>query len=67
MPLSWPLPSIVLPARLLLWYPRAAVSSGLLEAMISHNEGAADGRVQVNYWGRLIQALGIPAPEGLLK
>ncbi|MEW5870831.1 MAG: carboxymuconolactone decarboxylase family protein [Chloroflexota bacterium] len=35
----------LLPARLLGWYPRAALSSGILEALIAHHEGRLDERL----------------------
>ena len=35
----------LLPARLLAWYPKAAVSSGVLEALIAHDEGCVDERM----------------------
>lgn len=35
----------LLPARLLAWYPRAAVSSAVLESLIAHDEGAVDARL----------------------
>ena len=60
-------------ARLLAWYPKAAVSSGILESLIARHDGKLDERIlkmvrmkvsftaaQVNYWARLIQALGCP-------
>ncbi len=31
--------------RLLAWYPRAAISSGILEALIAHNEPGVDERM----------------------
>ena len=34
----------LLPARLLAWYPKAALSSGVMEALIAHGEGQADER-----------------------
>jgi alkylhydroperoxidase family enzyme len=84
----------LLPARLLAWYPRAAFSSGILEALIADGRRDLNPRLlqlvrlqtslavacpfciemnsaeleanaitaQVNYWTRLIQALGIPRP-----
>lgn len=35
----------MLPARLLAWYPRAALASGLLEALITDRDGRIDRRV----------------------
>jgi alkylhydroperoxidase family enzyme len=35
----------LLPARLLAWYPRAAVSSAVLEALIAHEDGRLDARI----------------------
>lgn len=35
----------LLPARLLAWYPRVAVSSGILEALIAHREPTLDERM----------------------
>lgn len=35
----------LLPARLLAWYPKAAVSSGVLEALIAHDEGRVNERM----------------------
>jgi alkylhydroperoxidase family enzyme len=35
----------LLPPRLLAWYPRAAISSGVLEALIAHHDGRATERV----------------------
>lgn len=35
----------LLPARLLAWYPKAAVSSGVMEALIAHHEGRVDERM----------------------
>jgi alkylhydroperoxidase family enzyme len=34
-----------LPARLLAWYPKAAVSSGILEALIAHRDPDLDERI----------------------
>jgi len=34
----------LLPARLLAWYPKAAISSGVLEALIAHDEGRINQR-----------------------
>ncbi len=35
----------LLPARLLTWYPKAAVSSAMLEGLIAHQDGALDERI----------------------
>ncbi|OGO39696.1 MAG: hypothetical protein A2Z03_02090 [Chloroflexi bacterium RBG_16_56_8] len=35
----------VLPAKLLAWYPKAAISSGILEALIAHHEPNLDERM----------------------
>lgn len=35
----------LLPARLLAWYPKAAISSGVLEGLIAHDEGRLNQRV----------------------
>jgi alkylhydroperoxidase family enzyme len=35
----------LLPARLLAWYPKAAVSSGVMEGLIAHHEGRIDERM----------------------
>ena len=35
----------LLPPRLLAWYPKAAVSSGILEALIAHDEGRINQRM----------------------
>ncbi len=35
----------LLPAKLLAWYPRVAVSSGILEALIAHRDGRLDPRI----------------------
>lgn len=35
----------LLPARVLAWYPRAAIGSGVLEALVAHAEGRADARI----------------------
>jgi alkylhydroperoxidase family enzyme len=36
---------IMLPARLLAWYPRAALGSGILEALVAHDEPGMDKRM----------------------
>lgn len=35
----------LLPAQLLSWYPRAAVGSGVLEALVAHKDGRLDERI----------------------
>lgn len=35
----------LLPARLLAWYPKAAVSSAILEGLIAHQDGKLDERI----------------------
>lgn len=35
----------LLPARLLAWYPKAAVGSGVMEALVAHNEGGLNQRM----------------------
>jgi alkylhydroperoxidase family enzyme len=35
----------LLPPRLLAWYPKAAISSGVLEGLIAHNEGRINERM----------------------
>ena len=35
----------LLPARLLAWYPKAAVGSGVLEALVAHKDGNLDERI----------------------
>ncbi len=35
----------MLPARLLAWYPKAAIGSGLLEALVAHKDGNLDERI----------------------
>ena len=35
----------LLPARLLAWYPKAAVGSGALEALVAHQDGKLDERM----------------------
>jgi alkylhydroperoxidase family enzyme len=36
---------VMLPARLLAWYPKAALGSGLLEALVAHQDGKLDARM----------------------
>lgn len=36
---------IMLPARILAWYPKAAVGSGVMESLVAHEEGRMDGRM----------------------
>ncbi|HTL40353.1 MAG TPA: hypothetical protein VL294_02640 [Pseudolysinimonas sp.] len=35
----------LLPPRLLAWYPRAAIGSGVLEALVAHRDGALSERI----------------------
>ena len=35
----------MLPARLLAWYPKAAIGSGALEALVAHHDGRLDERI----------------------
>jgi alkylhydroperoxidase family enzyme len=35
----------MLPARILAWYPKAALGSGLLEALVAHHDGRLDERM----------------------
>ena len=35
----------MLPARILAWYPKSALGSGLLEALVAHHDGALDERI----------------------
>jgi alkylhydroperoxidase family enzyme len=35
----------MLPARLLAWYPKAAVGSGVLESLVAHHDGELDERM----------------------
>lgn len=36
---------VMLPARILAWYPKAALGSGLLEALVAHKDGRMDERM----------------------
>jgi len=36
---------IMLPARILTWYPKAAIGSGIIEALVAHEDGAMDQRM----------------------
>ena len=36
---------VMLPARILAWYPRAAVGSGVLESLVAHEDGRMDKRM----------------------
>ena len=36
---------VMLPARILAWYPRAALGSGVLEALVAHEDGAMSQRM----------------------
>jgi len=35
----------MLPARILAWYPKAAIGSGVLEALVAHRDGKLDERI----------------------
>lgn len=35
----------LLPARILAWYPKAAIGSGVLESMVAHHDGKLDERI----------------------
>lgn len=35
----------MLPARILAWYPKAAIGSGVLEALVAHHDGRLDERM----------------------
>lgn len=35
----------MLPAKILAWYPKAAIGSGVLESLVAHNEGELDERM----------------------
>ncbi|MFZ2395013.1 MAG: carboxymuconolactone decarboxylase family protein, partial [Smithella sp.] len=35
----------LLPGKLLAWYPKAAISSGIMEAMVAHKDGNLDKRI----------------------
>jgi len=35
----------MLPAKILAWYPKAAVGSGLLESLVAHKDGKLDERI----------------------
>src|SRR5512140_1005957 len=35
----------MLPARILAWYPKAAIGSGVLEALVAHRDGKLDERM----------------------
>jgi alkylhydroperoxidase family enzyme len=54
--ISWPLKlgiwfaekttgKIMLPARILAWYPKAAIGSGVLESLVAHYDGLLDERM----------------------
>ena len=36
---------MMLPARILAWYPKAAVGSGVLESLVAHHDGELDERM----------------------
>ena len=35
----------LLPARLLAWYPKVAISSGIMESLVAHHDGKLDRRI----------------------
>ena len=35
----------MLPARILAWYPKAAIGSGVMEALVAHEDGRMDQRI----------------------
>ena len=35
----------MLPARILAWYPKAALGSGVLESLVAHHDGKLDERM----------------------
>jgi alkylhydroperoxidase family enzyme len=35
----------LLPAKLLAWYPKAAIASGIMEALVAHKDGKLDKRI----------------------
>lgn len=35
----------MLPARILAWYPKVAIGSGIMEALVAHEDGAMDQRI----------------------
>ena len=36
---------MMLPARILAWYPKAALGSGILESLVAHHDGELDERI----------------------
>ena len=36
---------VMLPARILAWYPKAALGSGVMEALVAHEDGAMNKRM----------------------
>jgi len=36
---------VMLPARILAWYPKAAIASGIMEALVAHEDGRMDKRM----------------------
>jgi alkylhydroperoxidase family enzyme len=36
---------MMLPARILAWYPKVAIGSGLLESLVAHHDGKLDERI----------------------
>ncbi len=35
----------MLPAKILAWYPKAAIGAGVLESMVAHHDGKLDERI----------------------
>ena len=42
---EWVTGKVMLPARILAWYPKAAVGSGVMEALVAHEDGRMDQRM----------------------
>jgi len=36
---------VMMPARILAWYPKAAIGSGVMETLVAHEDGAMDKRM----------------------
>jgi len=50
----------LLPAKLLAWYPKAAISSGILEALVAHRDAHLDERMLKLVWLRASFAVACP-------
>ncbi len=61
--LQRPTGKVLLPARLLAWYPRAALGSGVMEALIAHREGRVDERMLKLVRVQTSFAIPSPAPS----